>query len=433
MRTTRLKLKRRTPIIICSLILLALLAGGYVLAKDKFFPSINPEAGPVTADQRLNVLLLGIDARQGESAGRTDSIILASVDPKSKQMSLLSIPRDTRVNIPGHGWDKINSAAVYGGPELSAKVVSNLVGIPIKYYVVTNFGGFKDIVDALGGVTLDVEQNMYHEGDEEYGGAYGINLKKGVQRLNGEKALQYVRYRDYAMGDIDRTKHQQKFLVALAKEMLQPSTIPKLPKLVPEINRYVKTNLSVSDMITMASASKSMENGNIVAQTLPGRPLDIDGGSFWGVDPNEARQMVARLLNGETTTNIVLETPLSSRYTGPVGLKPPVQPKTDETLPANTQPPAVTQTKPAQNGTKPLTTKPGQGTQSGTNGSGATVIITPGGTGSGTKSGTTTTKPPSSGSGTQSGTGTSDKTGTSGTGGTNPGIPGATKTSTSTS
>jgi LCP family protein required for cell wall assembly len=157
------------------------------------------------------------------------------VDTKTKQMSLLSIPRDTRVNIPKYGWDKINAADALGGPELSMKVVSNLLDIPEKYYVQANFNGFKDIVDALGGVTLDVEQNMYHE-DETDGGAYEINLKKGVQRLDGDKALQYVRYRDYAMGDIDRTKYQQKFLVALAKEMLQPSTILKLPALVPEIS-----------------------------------------------------------------------------------------------------------------------------------------------------------------------------------------------------
>ena len=83
---------------------------------------------------------------------RTDTIILASVDLKSKQMSLLSIPRDTRVNIPKHGWDKINSAAVYGGPQLTMKVVSDLLGIPVKHYVLTNFSGFKEIVDALGGL-----------------------------------------------------------------------------------------------------------------------------------------------------------------------------------------------------------------------------------------------------------------------------------------
>lgn len=279
--------------------------------NDFFLPGIddpnNPD--PVNPGQRLNVLLLGIDARSGETMARTDTIILASVDPKSKQMSLLSIPRDTRVNIPKHGWDKINSASVYGGIDTTMKVVSDLLGIPVKYYVRADFSGFKNIVDELGGVTLDVEQDMYHY-DPDDGGAYTIDLQKGVQRLDGDKALQYVRYREYAMGDIDRTAHQQKFLVALAKEMLQPSTILKLPTLVPEVNKFVKTNLSVSDMMTMAQAGKKLENGNIVAQTLPGRPINIDGGSYWGVDPDEAKQMVANLFNGETVTNVVLTTPL---------------------------------------------------------------------------------------------------------------------------
>ena len=110
-----------------------------MLAKSIFFPDTILNAGeeeesqPVFKDERLNVLLLGIDARRGETMARTDTIILASVDLKSKQMSLLSIPRDTRVNIPKHGWDKINSAAVYGGPQLTMKVVSDLLGIPVKH------------------------------------------------------------------------------------------------------------------------------------------------------------------------------------------------------------------------------------------------------------------------------------------------------------
>jgi len=302
--------------------LLALFAGGCMLAKNIFFPDTILNAGeeeesqPVIQGERLNVLLLGIDARQGETMARTDTIILASVDPESKLMSLLSIPRDTRVNIPRHGWDKINSAALYGGPQMSMKVVSDLLGISVKHYVLTNFSGFKDIVDALGGVTIDVERNMYHE-DITDGGIYRINLKKGVQRLDGDKALQYVRFRDYELGDIDRTRYQQKFLVALAKEMLQPATIPKLPKLVPEINRYVKTNLSMSDMLTLASASRQLADGNIVCQTLPGRPLEINGGSYWGVDPAEAKKMVTNLFNGETTSTVVMNTPLSGQYAPP--------------------------------------------------------------------------------------------------------------------
>lgn len=315
----RRRLKRKTPFIICCLLLIALVAGGYQFLKNRFFlpeiGSIGEQPGPVTIEQRLNVLLLGIDARNGETHTRTDTIILASVDPKSKQMTLLSIPRDTRVNIPKHGWDKINSATVYGGVDTVMKVVSDLLGIPVKYYVLVDFSGFKNIVDALGGVTLEVEQDMYHY-DPDDGGAYTIDLKKGLQRLDGDKALQYVRYRGYAMGDIDRTAHQQKFLVALAKEMMQPGTILKLPALVPEINKYVKTNLSLSDMMTLAQAGKKMEDGTIVAQTLPGRPIDINGGSYWGVEPEEARQMVANLFKGETVTNVVLSTPMSNLPAG---------------------------------------------------------------------------------------------------------------------
>lgn len=323
MKRPRRRLKRKVPFIICGLLLIALLAAGYYEINKL----LNPDAtggisAPVSIGKRTNVLLLGIDAREGETMARSDTIIMASIDPKTDQIALLSIPRDTRVNIPGHGWDKINSASVYGGPELTARVVSDLLGVSIKYYVLTNFSGFKDIVDTLGGVTIDVEQNMYHEDATDWDNQ--INLRKGLQRLDGDKALQYVRYRGYVQGDIDRTKHQQVFLMALAKEMLQPSTIPKLPKLVPEINKYVKTNLSTTDMIKMASTLNNIENYNMVAQTLPGRNISIGDGSYWGVDPSEARVMVAKLFNGEITTDIVLNTPLTGQYA------PPEEPEEEE-------------------------------------------------------------------------------------------------------
>jgi len=448
MRTTRRRLKRKTPFVIFCLLFLTMLAGCCMLVKDIFItpddPTILSPDIPIRAE-RLNVLLLGIDARQGETMARTDTMILASVDQKSKQVALLSIPRDTRVNIPKYGMDKINSASVYGGPELSMKVVSDLLGIPVKNYVLVNFSGFEDIVDALGGVTLDVEQDMYHW-DEDY----EINLKKGVQRLDGNKALQYVRYRDYPLGDIERTQHQQKFLVALGKEMLQPSTIPKLPKLATEINRYVKTNLSATELYTLATASKNLEDGNFITQTLPGRPIDINGGSYWGVDPVEARQMLAKLFKGETETNIVLTTQLSGQYAGSSESKPVTQ-KTDETTTATVQSDqqSGSQTQQGQNGTKSTgnqkTNKTGQNsTQSGSSGStGGTVIITPGSagsTGTGSVPGTTTGtgKTPDNEAGTQSSTGTQSGTGTvtpgksdttpgaaPGDEGVNPSIPGA--------
>lgn len=390
MRTKRRRLKRKTPFIICCLLLLALAAGGFMLVKGFFFPPVpggDSELGlspdEVVRGERLNVLLLGIDARRGETMARTDTMILASVDPKSKQVILLSIPRDTGVNIPGHGWDKINTAAVYGGPELSMKVVSNLLGVPVKYYVLTNFSGFKDIVDALGGVTLNVERDMYHE-DPTDGGIYRINLKKGLQRLDGDKALQYVRYRNYDMGDIERTKNQQKFLSALAREMLQPATIPKLPKLVPVISRYVDTNLGLGDMYTLASASGNLEGGNIVTQTLPGRPIIVNGISYWGVSPVEARQVVAKLFKGETVTEIVMTTPMDSRYLPKGAVIGPQDESRAEGVETN----VASRQEEGENGAAvqpELPVKQDRQSQAGsedsgsgvTGGSGATVIITP--------------------------------------------------------
>ena len=310
------RLKSKAPfIIIGAVLLIALLAGGIYAAGKILYPVAEGVPSAVTSGKRINVLLMGIDAREGETMARSDSIIMASIDPKSKQISLLSIPRDTRVEIPGHGMDKINSASAYGWPELTMKVVSNLVGVPLKNYVMTNFSGFEDIVDVLGGVTLDVEQDMYHPDETDL--ANEIDLSKGLQRLDGKKAIQYVRYRGYVQGDIDRTKHQQIFLMALAKEILQPSTIPKLPKLIAEINKYVKTNMSTSEMVKTASTIKSIEEYKMVSQTLPGRNIQVGDGSYWGVDPTEAKQMVVKLFNGEVSAEIVLSTPLTGQYAPP--------------------------------------------------------------------------------------------------------------------
>lgn len=348
---TKRMLKNKKRFLVCSLVLLAILSGGFMLAKNHFFPSNGASVTDAVADgQRLNVLLLGTDARDGD-VGNTDSMMLASIDTKSKKVDLLSIPRDTRVKIPGHGWNKINSAMAYGGSELSMRMVSDLLGIPLRYYVLANFAGFKEIVDTLGGVTIDVEQNMYHD-DEEAG--LGINLKKGVQRLNGDKALQYVRYRGYAMGDIDRTQHQQKFLMALAREMFQAGTILKLPTLVPEINHCVKTNLGTGDLYQLATAVSNLKDGNILAQTLPGYPVTIDDLSYWAVDPSNARLVLAKLFNGETVKEVVQNTPIDPKLIGVASLAPtpPETPFADDkmkSLPGSSQNGSDKGSKPGQN------------------------------------------------------------------------------------
>ncbi|MBC7104373.1 MAG: LCP family protein [Firmicutes bacterium] len=374
-----------------------LLSAGCLLARDvvTFLSAPADDAAvksAVVRTGRLNVLLLGSDARRGETRARSDSIILASFDPARRRAVLVSIPRDTRVRIPGHGWDKINAATIYGGPDLARAVVSDLLGLKIDYYVLTNFAGFKEIVDTLGGVTIDVEENMYY-----YDPADGqvINLRKGVQHLNGEKALQYVRYRNDPLGDITRTQRQQKFLVALAKEMLRPATILKLPRLIPQLRESVDTNLGLSEMLSLVRLAQDLENMDLVTQTLPGYFLNLDGVSYWYVDPAKARQLLPELLEGRSTPAVLGEMDGSGGKSGTTAQKqagesarapqPPAQ--TDRTRSGGTAGPGGTRSGTAGQAPGPAA-KPGSGVgvqPGGTSGSAGRVpdtggTLPPGGT-----------------------------------------------------
>jgi len=308
MRKKRWRLRRRWPVVltVVFLLLMAGAAGAYYVSTGRVPSPLVPGLGAVPG--RTNILLLGTDARVGEPSQRTDTMILCSIDPASRQVALLSRPRDTRVALPGHGMDKINDADVYGGPDEAMSVVGNLLGVDVNYYVLVNFNGFKDIVDTLGGVTIDVKSDMYHY-DPMDGGIYTIDLKKGVQLLDGTKALEFVRFRDDPTGDIARTERQQEFLTALVKKMMSTSSLTKLPALVPEVMRYVHTNLPLPMVLSLARTAADMSNLQVVHQTLPGYFLTVDGVSYWGVNPAQARQVTAAVLNGRTTSQVVLAAP----------------------------------------------------------------------------------------------------------------------------
>lgn len=253
--------------------------------------------------KRISVLLIGADQRPGEEKFNTDSLILASIDPSRQRISMLSIPRDTKVSIPGHSNIKINSIVALTNIETLQDVVSDLTGIPVTSYIQTNFSGFKQIIDTLGGITVDVEKDMYYETGDNTDGY--INLKKGAQRLDGSEALQYARFRHDALADISRTARQQAVLKAVAKEMMQVSTLPKLPWLVPQLSKAVHTNLTISDMLKLSKLAVGFEKADIVSQTLPGKFLDLEGVSFWEVDSREAKKVVQNLLQGITTAKII--------------------------------------------------------------------------------------------------------------------------------
>lgn len=245
----------------------------------------------------INILFMGIDARDAKSNSRSDTMILASIDTKSKKVAMLSIPRDTRIkNAFGHN-EKINAINYTEGPEEACKVVGDLLNTEVDFYVVTNFAGFGKIVDTLGGVDLEVETNMVHQDV-----SYSINLPKGYQHLDGNEALQYVRYRGGPTADIGRTQRQQKFIKALAQQMFKAKTILKLPQLLPQINKSVNTNIPMTDMIALAKMAQKVETSKITSQTLPGYPYTepSSGASYWEADKDTSKIIITSLLQGKT-------------------------------------------------------------------------------------------------------------------------------------
>ncbi|MFP3391426.1 LCP family protein [Brevibacillus sp. SIMBA_040] len=220
--------------------------------------------------ERVNILLMGVDRRGMKNNGlpRSDSMMLVSVDPLTKRYDLFSILRDTYVDIPGNGSSRINSAIVDGGPELAMKTVSQFTGLPVDRYVITDFEGFKALIDAVGGVELDVEKNMYYH-DPTDKGVYDIHLKKGLQQLDGNKALQYVRFRHDATSDYTRTERQRKLLAAIANQMKNGTTLIQLPSILKEVTPYVQTNIGSMDMLKLSALGLSLNTQSPGNYQLP--------------------------------------------------------------------------------------------------------------------------------------------------------------------
>lgn len=264
---------------------------------------ISGDETPVKLDNRVSFLLMGADTRPGEDSFNADTLIVASVDPDTKIISLLSIPRDTRVEFRGSRFLKINSIVMYSGiPELMNQV-TKLTGIPLNGYVMTNFEGFKSIIDTLGGIDMYVERDMYKvTGDKNDG---YIDLKQGDQSLTGSQALQYSRWRGDSLADISRTARQQNVLKAVAKEMMQVSTLTKIPKLIPQLMDAIQTDLSVADILKLSKVATAFDSSNVISQTLPGVFLDFDEISYWEVNVEQAKQTSQNLLLGITTDRVV--------------------------------------------------------------------------------------------------------------------------------
>lgn len=238
--------------------------------------------------ERLTILALGLD----QASGNTDTIIVATVDFKNKAVYALSIPRDTRAEIPGHQTFKINAAYAWGGLSIAKQAVENLLGTTIDRVVLVRLEGFKRIVDLLGGVGVDIEKDMHYVDRKQ--GLY-IHLKKGYRLLDGEKAMQYVRFRHDPLGDLGRIQRQQKFLKALAAKMFQWQEIDKLPDLMRQVMQEVETDMTTREVLQLARFGKGLPPEGIFSGILPGTPQNINGLSYYVPDETRVPHALADL------------------------------------------------------------------------------------------------------------------------------------------
>ena len=223
---------------------------GTIVKQEK----LNVVLVPAKPMEPYNLLLLGVDRRPKEKAFRTDTMIVAHIDPQKKAVWMLSIPRDTKVSIPGHGERKINDAHFYGGPKLTIQTVQKFTGLKINHYMEVDFTAFEKAVDSLGGVWVDVPQAINDRKADRSPRHRAAKVPAGYQKLDGEHALTFVRSRDYPDADWTRMKNQQAFFKALADQVSKASSFSKIPGTISAVAPHVRTDLSLMDMIRTAQS-----------------------------------------------------------------------------------------------------------------------------------------------------------------------------------
>jgi len=221
------------------------------------------------------VLLLGVDSSSSFKT-RTDTIMLATVDAETRKARLISIPRDTRVKIKG-SWDKINAAYVYGGVDLAKQTVEDFLGVKVDRYVIVNFNSLTQLVDAVGGIEVEVPFRMLNRSEN-------IDLQPGMQILNGKDALAYSRFRDSKHDDIERAKRQQEVIQILAKKIFSVQGLRNLPELVELMQENVKTDVPVREIFALAKLAPDIIDNGIVSVVVPGKNERIDGLWYWSPD-----------------------------------------------------------------------------------------------------------------------------------------------------
>ena len=288
-KKSQLKKSKKRYLQIGILVLLSVICFGFLYLFNIF-----PFGSDILAYDRLNILAVGTDSV--ESVGRADTIFVLSLSPKTKDTILFSIPRDTRVMIPGRGMDKINHAFAYGDIELLEETIENLMGISIHYYGVVDFEGFQYIIDAIGGVKIDVEKDMYYV---DQAGSLKINLHSGEQVLDGKKALDYARFRFDPLGDLGRIQRQQKLINAVINKVMNFDIMVKLPNIISSLTEYIKTNMNPNEIISLARILKDIDRDKIWVETIKGEPQYIDRVSYLVVEQEQVEKRVKYLIDNK--------------------------------------------------------------------------------------------------------------------------------------
>lgn len=262
--------------------------------------------------ERVNILLLGIDRRPGETGPwRTDTMLLASVDPASNSASMLSIPRDLWVPIPGYEENRINMAHYVGdakkypggGPALSKKTVQYNFGVPVNYYVRVDFDGFRKIIDAIGGIDIDVAEEIIDDTyPDEYYGYDPLYIAAGRQHMDGDLALKYARTR-HGSSDFDRAKRQQQVLLALRDKALQLNLLPKLPELMVLLADTVETDLQPNEILNLAQIGWNIDRDNVrsavIDQTMTLRHVTPTGADVLLPKRDQIRPLIDEMFSSK--------------------------------------------------------------------------------------------------------------------------------------
>ncbi|MGL5064491.1 MAG: LCP family protein [Microcoleus sp.] len=251
----------------------------------------SPTSSGYRLSRPVNILIMGVD-RVPETVdnsrkifnGRSDTILLVRFDPREQSVSLLSVPRDTKVKIPGVAFSKIGEANARGGAALTARLTSSMLNnITIDRYVRVNTGAFRELVDLLGGVEVFVPRKMSYIDKAQN---LKINLAPGWQTLNGEQAEQFSRFRNDSLGDPARIGRQQTLIQAIYNRLTSQSILVRIPQIIGLMQKYVDTDMNFEEMLTLANFGLQLERDNFSMVMLPGRSSSGEGDlrSYWIVD-----------------------------------------------------------------------------------------------------------------------------------------------------